>query len=128
MAQEPRQTKSLKQLREEVAHSRDRLERDIEGVRYELDFPRKFRQSFQHQTVVWVGVALAIGTLMAMMPARTAKPPRPRARHKREPTEGILTAGLALGALKVAVKVLRPAVTRLLARKVSDYLAGFGRS
>ena len=58
MAKEPGQEKSLHQLRQEVAHSRDRLARDLSGLRYELDFPLKFRKSFQRQTVVWITAAV----------------------------------------------------------------------
>ncbi|MEY2579887.1 MAG: hypothetical protein QOI49_2711, partial [Verrucomicrobiota bacterium] len=55
MAQKLGQEKSLHELRQEAAHSRDRLGRDLTGLRYELDFPLKFRKSFQRQTVLWIG-------------------------------------------------------------------------
>ena len=64
MAQEPGQEKSLHQLRQEIAHSRDRLARDLGGLRYELDFPLKFRKSFQRQTVVWITAAVVIGVVL----------------------------------------------------------------
>ena len=50
MAEKPGQEKSLHELRQQAAHSRDRLGRDLSGLRYELDFPLKFRKSFQRQT------------------------------------------------------------------------------
>src|SRR5205807_5280780 len=73
MAQKPGQRKSLHELRQEAAHSRDRLGRDLSGVRYELDFPLKFRKSFQRQTVLWIGAAIVVGVMFAVMPARTKK-------------------------------------------------------
>ena len=44
MAEESGQEKSLNELKQEIAHSRDWLARDLGGLRYELDFPLKFRQ------------------------------------------------------------------------------------
>src|ERR1700738_5226626 len=112
MAQKPGQEKSLHELRQQAAHSRDRLARDLSGLRYELDFPLKFRKSFQRQTVLWITAAVVIGVLFAVMPARTKSLPlKARTKTRSDPKEGILGAGLALGALKVAVTLLRPAVT-----------------
>lgn len=128
MAKEPGQEKSLHQLRQEVAHSRDRLARDLSGLRYELDFPLKFRKSFQRQTVMWITAAVVIGVVFAVMPARTRKiQVRAKANPKSDPKEGILSAGLALGALRLAVTLLKPAVTKFIAKKVSGYATGAAR-
>jgi hypothetical protein len=126
MAKEPGQEKSLHELRQEIAHSRDRLARDLSGLRYELDFPLKFRKSFQRQTVVWITAAVVIGVVLAMMPARTKKVPM-KAKTRIDPKEGILGAGLALGALKLAVTLLKPAVTSFISKKMSSYAAGTAR-
>jgi hypothetical protein len=128
MAKEPGQKKSLHQLRQEIAHSRDRLARDLSGLRYELDFPLKFRKSFQRQTVVWITAAVVIGVVFTVMPARTKKVHvRAKAKTKNSPEEGILGAGLALGVLKLAVTLLRPAVAQFISKKVSGYAAGAAR-
>lgn len=123
MAKGPGQEKSLQQLRQEVAHSRDRFTADLSGLRYELDFPLKFRKSFQRQTVWWISAAVVLGVVMAVMPARTKKVPT-KIRIKKNPMngaqEGILSAGLALGALKLAATLLRPAVTAFIAKKVRE--------
>ena len=126
MAKEPGQEKSLHQLRQEVAHSRDRLARDLSGLRYELDFPLKFRKSFQRQTVLWITAAVVIGVVFAVMPARTKKR-QVKAKTRSDPKEGILGAGLALGALKLAVTLLKPAVTNFISKKMSGYAAGAAR-
>jgi hypothetical protein len=125
MAKEPGQEKSLHELRQEVAHSRDRLARDLSGLRYELDFPLKIRKSFQRQTVVWITAAVAIGVIFAVMPARTKKiSVKAKAKSKGEQQkEGILGAGLALGALKLTATLLRPVVTNFISRKMSGYAA-----
>ena len=126
MAQKPGQGKSLHELRQEAAHSRDRLARDLSGVRYELDFPLKFRKSFQRQTVLWIGAAIFVGVVFAVMPARTKKV-RIKVKGKsrgEQQKEGILGAGLALGVLKLVATLLKPTVTAYVAKKMSGYAAG----
>lgn len=129
MAQEPGQRKSLHHLRQEVAHSRDRLGRDLSGLRYELDFPLKFRKSFQRQTVLWIGAAIVVGVMFAVMPARTKKVRiNAKAKSKGEQQkEGILGAGIALGALKLVATLLKPTVTAFVAKKMGGYAAGIGQ-
>ena len=128
MAEKSGQGKSLHQLRQEAAHSRDRLGRDLSGLRYELDFPLKFRKSFQRQTVLWIGAAIVVGVVFAIMPARTKKVQvKAKTKDKGEQQkEGILGAGLALGALKLVATMLKPAITRYVAKKMSGYAAGAG--
>lgn len=130
MAEKPGQAKSLHELRQEAAHSRDRLARDLGGLRYELDFPLKFRKSFQRQTVLWIGAAIVLGVVFAVMPARTKKVRvKAKARNRDESEkEGILGAGLALGALKLAATMLKPTITAFVARKMSGYATGSGAS
>ena len=128
MAQKPGQGKSLHELRQEAAHSRDRLARDLSGLRYELDFPLKFRKSFQRQTAVWIGAAIVVGVIFAVMPARTRKvqvkaKAKSRGEHEKE---GILGAGLALGVLKLVATMLKPTITAFVSKKMSSYAAGAG--
>ena len=128
MAQKPGQEKSLHELRQEAAHSRDRLGRDLTGLRYELDFPLKFRKSFQRQTVLWIGAAIVVGVVFAIMPARTRKV-RVKAKTKdkgEQHKEGNLGAGLALGALKLVATILKPTITAFVSKKMSGYAAGVG--
>jgi hypothetical protein len=128
MAQKPEQGKSLHELRQEAAHSRDRLGRDLGGLRYELDFPLKFRKSFQRQTVLWIGAAIVVGVMFAVMPARTKKVKVKASGKSRgeQQKEGILGAGLALGALKLAATLLKPTITQYVAKKMGGYAAGAG--
>ena len=128
MAQKPGQGKSLHELRQEAAHSRDRLGRDLGGLRYELDFPLKFRKSFQRQTVIWIAAAIAVGIVFAVMPARTRKV-RIKAKTKsrgEQQKEGILGAGLALGAVKLLATMLKPTITAYVTKKMGGYAAGTG--
>jgi hypothetical protein len=47
-----------------------------------------------------------------------------RGEHQKE---GILGAGLALGALKLVATMLKPTITRYVAKKMSGYAAGARR-
>jgi hypothetical protein len=101
------------------------MARDLGGLRYELDFPLKFRKSFQRQTVVWITAAVVIGVVFAVMPARTKKiKVNARPKTNGDAKEGILGAGLALGAVKLAATLLKPALMKFVSQKMSGYAAG----
>jgi hypothetical protein len=99
-------------------------------LRYELDFPLKFRKSFQRQTVVWIAAAIVVGIALAVMPART-KTVKVNAKTKdrgEKQKEGILGAGLALGALKLVAAMLKPTITAYVSKKMGVGAAGAGAS
>jgi hypothetical protein len=131
MAKEPGQEKSLHQLRQEIAHSRDRLGRDLSGLRYELDFPLKFKKSFQRQTVIWITAAIVVGVVFAVMPARTKKVyvnGKTNGKAKgEEQKKGLIGAGLAVGALRLAATLLKPVLMKYAADRMGRYAAGVGR-
>ena len=130
MAEKPEQGKSLHELRQQAAHSRDRLGRDLSGLRYELDFPLKFKKSFQRQTVVWIGAAIVLGVIIMTLPPRTKKVQikaggNGKSRGQKE-KEGLLGAGLTLGVLKLVATMLKPTITAFVAKKMGGYAAGAG--
>jgi hypothetical protein len=131
MAKEPGQEKSLHQLRQEIAHSRDRLARDLSGLRYELDFPLKFKKSFQRQTVIWITAAIGVGVVFAVMPARTKKvyvKGKTNGKGKgEEQKKGLIGAGLAVGALRLAATLLKPVLMKYATDRMGSYAAGAGR-
>lgn len=121
MAEESGQNKSVSALRQEIARSRDLVAGDLGGLRYELDFPLKLRRSFQRQTFVWVAAALVIGIAFAVMPARTKEirvNAKGKGRVRRQ--EGILGAGLAIGALRLAATLLKPVVIGFVTKKMHE--------
>jgi hypothetical protein len=114
-------------LSEEVTRSRDVVARDLGGLRYELDFPRKLRRSFKTETVLWVAAAVAVGVLIATLPARTKKvyvEPRTGEKSKKR----LLEAGFVLGALKIASTLLRPVIVDLVRSRLSAFGAKGARS
>jgi hypothetical protein len=120
MAQEPR--KPREQIKREIDLSRDRLERDLDGLRYELDIPRRIRKSLQSQTAIWIGVAALIGVALTFLPGRKKEvyidaKGRPPKKHN------LLEAGFLLGALKITATLLRPMLTKFIASKMRDFAA-----
>src|ERR1700693_3232791 len=109
MAKEFGNDEPAEELREEIARSRERLTRDLSGLRYELDLPRKTRRSFQPQTVLWLAAAAAAGLLFTVLPRRKKKvyvDPK----SARKSTGRLLEAGFLLGVLTVAATGLKPGV------------------
>ncbi len=102
-------SESIDELTAEIARSRERLGRDLRGLRYELDFPAKFRRSFRQQTVSWISAAAAVGALIALAPMRKKKiyvdaSGRPKGDKK------LMETGVALAAMKLVGNLARPVI------------------
>ncbi len=129
MAEERRQDqpKSIEELRQEISHTRDRLGRDLTGLRYEFDFPLKLRKSFQRHSGIWISAATLLGTLFTMRPSGkkktlTLKAGKPgQAKKGEEQKKGLMAAGLAMGGLRLLATLLRPMVVAFLTKKVRGY-------
>src|ERR1044072_3543839 len=121
MAEKSGHNKSIDELTTDIAQSRERLARDLRGLRRELDFPAKFRRSFRHQTVSWLTAAAAVGALIALAPMRKKKI-YVDAKNSRKSKKKLAETGLALALLKIAANLVRPVIIEL----VKNRLAGFG--
>ena len=118
MAGKPRRNNS--ELKEEIERSRTRVAREVRGLRYELDFPRKIRRSFRRQPVPWIAAATAVGLVLAFGRLRKKKV-YVDAGSGRKSKSKLLEAGFLLGALKIAATVLKPVIVPFLQRKVSEF-------
>ena len=106
------------ELRLKVARTRELVVRDASGLRYELNFPLKLKRAFQRNTAVWVGAALAVGLLIALLKARTQKVYVGASGKKvRSPNKSLLQSGALLGALKFGMTLLQPMVVSYFAKK-----------
>jgi hypothetical protein len=126
MAEKPGRNRSTGELTAEIAHSRERVARDLRGLQYELDFPRKLRRSFREQTVSWITAAAAVGTLIVLLPVRKKKIYVAAKRNDKRQRK-FLEAGFVLGASKIAASLLRPVIVDFLKNRLTDY-AGRSRS
>ena len=126
MAEKPGRNRSTSELTAEIAHSRERVARDLRGLQYELDFPRKLRRSFREQTVSWITAAAAVGTLIVLLPVRKKKIYVTGKRGGKRQRK-FLEAGFVLGASKIAASLLRPVIVDFLKNRLTDY-AGRSRA
>jgi len=120
MAEKPGRNRSTSELTAEIAHSRERVARDLRGLQYELDFPRKLRRSFREQTVSWITAAAAVGTLIVLLPVRKKKI-YVTAKRGGKRQRKFLEAGFVLGASKIAASLLRPVILDFLRNRLTDY-------
>ena len=120
MAEESGSNETPLELRQKIARSRVLLVRDLSGLRYELNFPVKFRRAFQRNTLVWVGAALTVGLLIALFRARPQKIYLNAAGKKvRSPNKSLLESGVLLGALKLGISLAQPMVLGYLKKKAA---------
>ena len=118
MAEKSGSDQSNAALRQQISQSRALVARDIGGVRYELDFPLKFKKAFQRNTVIWIGAAVAVGLLVALLRARTQKVYLSAAGKKvRSPNKTLLESGALIGALKLGMTLLQPMVVSYFAKQ-----------
>ena len=120
MAEKSAGNKLIDQLRAEIAGSRDRVGRDLCGLRHELDFPAKLRRSFREQTVSWITAAGAVGVLIALAPMRRKKI-YVDAKSSRKSQKKLVETGFALAALKVVASLVRPVIVEFVKNRLTDF-------
>ena len=118
MVETSKRNKSTHELSTEIARSRERVDCDLRGLRYELDFPAKLQRSFRERTVSWLAASTAVGALMVLLLTR-------RKKIYVDPTSGrkankeLVETGFALGALKIGASLVRPAIVELVKNRLT---------
>ena len=120
MAEKSTDNRSIDELRAEITDSRERVGRDLCGLRYELDFPAKFRRSFREQTVSWITAAGAVGALIALAPMRRKKI-YVDAKSSRKSQKKLVETGFALAALKLVGSLARPVIVEFVKNRLTDF-------
>ena len=120
MAEKSGRNKSIDELRAEIAGSRERVGRDLCGLRHELDFPAKLRRSFREQTVSWITAAGAVGAVIALAPMRRKKI-YVDAKSSRKSQKKLLETGFALAALKVVASLARPVILEFVKNRLTGF-------
>jgi hypothetical protein len=126
MAETPGRNKSIDELTAEIVSSRERVGRELCGLRHELDFPAKFRRSFREQTVSWITAAAAVGAVIALAPMRKKKI-YVDAKSSRKSQKKLVETGFALAALKVAASLARPVIVEFVKNRLTDFSGKSGR-
>jgi hypothetical protein len=102
-------SESINELKGEIADSRRRVTSELQGLRYELDFPARFRRSFRKQTGSWISAAAAVGALIALAPMRKKKV-YVDAKNGRKSDKKLMETGLAMAAIKLVGNLARPVI------------------
>jgi hypothetical protein len=119
MAKKPG-NKSPAELREEIARSREQVARRVSRVREEIDLPRKIRRSVRREPVPWIVGAIAVGLLVTAVVTRKKKV-YVDAKGGAKSKHPLLEAGFVLGALRIAVSLLKPVVMNFVEKKLGSY-------
>lgn len=120
MAEKSGRNKSIDELTAEITESRERVARDLRGLRYELDFPAKFRRSFREQTVSWLSAAAAVGALIALAPMRKKKI-YVDAKNSRKSKKKLVEVGFAVAVLKIVASLARPVIVEFVKNRLTDF-------
>ena len=120
MAEKSGRNKSIDELKAEIGQSRERVARDLRGLKYEVDFPAKFRRSFRQQTVSWLSAAAAVGALIALAPMRKKKI-YVNAKSGRKSQKKLVESGVALAVLKIVANLARPAIVEFVKSRLTDF-------
>ena len=120
MVEKSGHNKSVDELTAEIERSRERVGRNLCGLRHELDFPAKFRRSFREQTVSWITAAGAVGALIALAPMRRKKI-YVDAKSSRKSQKKLIETGFALAALKVVASLARPVIVEFVKNRLTDF-------
>jgi hypothetical protein len=126
MVEKSGRNKSIDELTAEIARSRERVGRDLRGLRHELDFPAKFRRSFRQQTISWITAAAAVGALIALAPMRKKKI-YVDAKNSGKTKKKLVETGFALAALKVVASLVRPVIVEFVKNRLTDFSGKSGR-
>jgi len=123
MAEKSEASRSTDELIAKIVRSRGRLQRDLSGLQYELDFSAKLRRSYLHYTTHWLSGAAAVGVLMALLPLREKKIDISAQRNGKTKNK-LAESGFALGALNVGASLIRPAIAEFVKNRLSRTARG----
>src|SRR4051794_12922269 len=118
MAKESGSEQPPKRVKVEIDRSRERVARDVRGLRYELDFPAKIKRSFQRQTTMWIVAAIAVGVIVVTLPQRRKKVYVDVGRDGKGKKK-LAETGLLLGVLRIAMPLLKPVVMNFVRNKMA---------
>src|ERR1700745_1126589 len=120
MAEKSGRNKSIDELTTEIAQSRERVTRDLRGLRYEVEFEAESPKSFRDQTISWLTAAAAVGALVALAPMRKKKI-YVDAKSGSKSQKKLVETGFALAVLKIGANMIRPVVVEFLKNRLTDF-------
>lgn len=121
------------ELLAEIARSRAAIARDAASVREELDVAARLKNSVRKRPFAWLGAAAAFGYILAGPKTRTKTvtklvkgPATGAAKAEKKRPRTFLDILLAL--FKLALPLVRPALSAYAARSIGGLADKFGRT
>ena len=114
------------ELAAELERARARLARNFGALRHDLDVGTHLKQSFHENKAAYIGGATVFGLLLSKLPTR-----RKKIYVERKSKVGIQKAekaGLWLVLLQFAFKTLRPLLTSLVTKQVTEFVRARART
>ncbi len=112
-------------IKSDIALCRKRIESELSGLRYELDFPRKLKESFRHYPVIWIGESAVVGVLIAVAPARTKtihlRSDKEKKLGKAGKGEAFLESAALINVAKFIATLLRPSIIKFITVKMRGH-------
>jgi hypothetical protein len=106
--------------------ARARLARNLDGLRHDLDVATHIKESFHRNKAAYIGGASMFGLLLAKLPSRKKKVYVDR-KSGKEGIKDVEKAGIWLLLLDFLFKTLRPALTSIVAKQVTEYVRSRAR-
>lgn len=103
----------------QLARSRAQMSASLQGVRHDLDVPRRAGESFKRNAHWWLGIAAVSGWVLSRLPARKKKIYVDRSGKSAIREAG--KTGLLLGLLKLIFSVAKPALMSFATQRLSDF-------
>jgi len=113
-------SKSAKELKQEIARSRDDVGRRLSRVRDEADIPRKIRRSVRREPVPWIIGAIAVGLLVTAVVTRRRKV-YVTSKGTTKPKSGLLEAGFLLGVARILAGFAKPVVVSFIEKQLGSH-------
>lgn len=118
MADHARKAELIAQL----DRARSRIAVNAGALRTDLDPLAKVKASYRRNGVAWLGGAALLGLVLAKLPARKKiVTVDPKGRKVNDSQKNAATAGLLLGALKIAFDLSKPWLVDWVARRAAGF-------
>lgn len=116
----------------ELASSRLAIARDTAAVRSEIDLAEKLKRSVKARPFAWLGGAAAVGYMLAGPKTRTKTVTKLVSGTSRGPVKAEARKDrgfwdILLALLKLAIPVLRPALSAYAAKRFGDFAEKLGK-
>ena len=105
----------------ELARARGKIGGAADIVRAQLDVGARVKRAVSRNQWWWLGSAVFVGVLLAKLPARTKKVYVDE-KGRKLPRSTAMTAGLLLGAAKIAFDLAKPALLKMATRRAEDFV------